>query len=962
MNVTAVSIAWAFLQISLLCALSLGVAWSLRGRRPQLVTATLTGTCVASLILALVSVIPQCQWSLAIGDTAQSSTVPIVLNRSQTTFAELPIPAADNHIGSPLSKDHVDTNDSIASVGPSGLDGLRSMISRYIQRMDREVRDAEVWQQPVAKARNVSLLLFLSTGLVVMSLLWCSSWFYMKRILGCSRAIEDRNILDLIAMQAVAFGLKRMPAVRESYLVPIGATVGWHRVTVLLHADWREWSNEERRAVISHELAHAVRHDFAWVIISSWTRILLFFHPMVHALIHRLRLEQELAADQLAAGKVGSAKAYGRALASLALRSQQSLGTSNAKFGSMLNAGQICVTRRVIMLRQGSLKPIQSRSQWSIWAVFAIACTAIPLAGLRGTTQEPVAESNIVKDSPKESDSTQEEKPKPLSKEFLAAYPPLEFKGSMVYRPGRFRAGEFGPEVAWFNDWLSIYVVAKPFPDRATLYGECTNQVSWTDEERLHGRSSMGMSFREAEATLPGQLTQFHRMPFEFANRRFRVVSTQQAEGRTILGVTNSTKTDEPEQWLIDDEQGYFIGSLEEAKQYARGQRFALDSIPENFRTDYQQAAFGIVFNDCNAWSSKIDAFFDGAPQREGSALFGLEATKSIVNELTQVGVFVDGCKTPACSVRAVTKDEHSAKSLAAQVATLVEFGKIALASMPAGADDRELQAGRSILETLQIAVNGSEVVLQFDVFVPSLSEETNKLFSKMVAWIHLNAEVACETPGAIEVRPTNGVYCVPSLVGQTIEATDYRGKTISLELEIQCDEKDANRVGAFVWASSKEPASSPEEPARKPRQRGSQFTGHRVLQAKTLAANATALFNESLAMELSPLSSTLSGEASYRTLSISMLVPADAEHISFGCYTKNSLVRVRNVRFQATQAGHNDNGRREVVQDATADIPYSVLVVPGYTIRKTPTNLNFEQSVSEPVRQAARPSNEALR
>ncbi len=190
---------------------------------------------------------------------------------------------------------------------------------------------------------------FMLIGLCAMTLLWCSSWLYIRKILRLSREIHDDEILSLVSLHSKALGLKRSPVIRESRGVPVGATVGWHRVTVLLHTDWKNWTEQERSAVIAHELAHASRHDFFWVVIASWTRILLFFHPFVHALIHRWRMEQELAADQLAAGVVGNAKAYGRALASLALRNDQNRAASNLQLSSMLTAGHICVTRRVMM-------------------------------------------------------------------------------------------------------------------------------------------------------------------------------------------------------------------------------------------------------------------------------------------------------------------------------------------------------------------------------------------------------------------------------------------------------------------------------------------------------------------------------------------------------------------------------------------------------------------------------------
>ena len=956
MNINLISIAWAFLQIALLCSLSLVVAWSLRCRRPQLVTALLSGTCIASLLLAMVSVVPKFQWTLAMDDAATTTSATRDSRDGLDVHSHPPIAVASQDGNVSAARVQMEAEEVIASAGAREFDALRTWISQSLRLVDREVRGAEAWQKPVSAVRNYSLLLLGLTGLSAMSLLWCSSWLYMQRILRRSQRVEDQSILTLVASQSLGFGLKRIPSVFESNLVSIGATVGWRHVTVLLHSDWREWSPEEQTAVISHELAHAARHDFAWVIISSWTRILLFFHPIVHLLIHRLRLEQELAADQLAAGKAGSAKAYGRALASLALRSQQSTRNSHVRFSSMLAAGQICVTRRVTMLRQGSLKPIPFRSRWSIWAVSAIACSAIPIAGLRGITEEPIPKTKSVAESTTPSDSDEQSKPKPLSKEFLTAYPPIEFKGAMVYRPGRFRAGEFGPEAAWIQEWFAASMLGKPMPDRATVYGECKGILKWTDEERKHGAFYLQAGFHEGESTSPGQLTKMVD-PLTGRSQNMRTVSMQELDGRTISAVTNSTTSDEPERWLIDDERGFFLGSHEQAVAFAHGQKFALDSIPENFREDYLNAAFGVVYDRCDQWHSKLEAHIKDSPREAEFQILGLQSQMAILKDLKQLGVFVDGCRTPACSIRALMRDEGSAKRLATQMATLVELGKVAVATMPSDLDKLEKQASSSILNTMQIAAVRSEVQFQFDIFIPSLADGPMSEFRSTAGWANINSSAKCEAVGAVTVRPELSLWSTPGLFGQTLDASEYRGKTVLLELAMQCNEEAASQAGAFVWASCQEQPTLAAYSSRLPRQQGSPYVGHRVLAAKSTAANGSSAWSDAFNAKQRFEDIALLPDAPSRTLTVPFTVPNDAEHLSFGCYSKNSEIRISNLKFQVVDGVSNQTIATGFVKDATEDVPYNVLLVPGYTIRKSPVELNFEQSFPKSVEVAGRPA-----
>jgi hypothetical protein len=54
------------------------------------------------------------------------------------------------------------------------------------------------------------------------------------------------------------------------------------------------------RLVVLHELAHVRRGDLVWSWIPELARLVYFFHPLVHWLRYRIRLERELACDQSA--------------------------------------------------------------------------------------------------------------------------------------------------------------------------------------------------------------------------------------------------------------------------------------------------------------------------------------------------------------------------------------------------------------------------------------------------------------------------------------------------------------------------------------------------------------------------------------------------------------------------------------------------------------------------------------
>ncbi len=74
MNIEVGSFIWAFLQIAGLCTVALAIACGLRGRHPQFITAMLAGTCLATLALAAVAIVPALQWTF-VDDSREVATV-----------------------------------------------------------------------------------------------------------------------------------------------------------------------------------------------------------------------------------------------------------------------------------------------------------------------------------------------------------------------------------------------------------------------------------------------------------------------------------------------------------------------------------------------------------------------------------------------------------------------------------------------------------------------------------------------------------------------------------------------------------------------------------------------------------------------------------------------------------------------------------------------------------------------
>lgn len=95
---------------------------------------------------------------------------------------------------------------------------------------------------------------------------------------------------------AAAMGVDRIRVLhgtRQDLLV----AWGWRRPTILVPACAAEWSAQRRQIVLTHELAHLARGDWAVQLAADLARACYWFNPLAWAIGRRLRLESECACD-----------------------------------------------------------------------------------------------------------------------------------------------------------------------------------------------------------------------------------------------------------------------------------------------------------------------------------------------------------------------------------------------------------------------------------------------------------------------------------------------------------------------------------------------------------------------------------------------------------------------------------------------------------------------------------------
>src|SRR5439155_1479877 len=93
------------------------------------------------------------------------------------------------------------------------------------------------------------------------------------------------------------YGIERPVVLLENAETDVPVTWGIVYPVILLPSTAAQWDEEQRIAVLTHELAHVKRFDALTQLVAQLALALLWFHPLVWMAVRRMRLEREHACD-----------------------------------------------------------------------------------------------------------------------------------------------------------------------------------------------------------------------------------------------------------------------------------------------------------------------------------------------------------------------------------------------------------------------------------------------------------------------------------------------------------------------------------------------------------------------------------------------------------------------------------------------------------------------------------------
>ena len=432
MNTLGTAVVWGILQVTLFSLVGAVVYALARRRGPAAGALAATASLAMAVVVSVLAFSPWPRW-LTMAPQAGEQLA------NNATEATAPPEAAADALSESPGKTAGSTPKTTRPT--AGADLAREAWSTFWQELSQTPATTApaAWRWPaivgaIIGAGALAAVLRMLMGIVA-----------VRRYRAATQPINEPNLEQLASQLARQMGCRQAIELRESRVVTTPATVGWRRPLVVLPDGWRGWTETERRVVLAHEIAHVGRGDYAAWLLAQLSLALHFYHPLVHWLARRLRLEQELAADAWGAEASGGRETYLMTLAQMALR-QDDRAIAWAARPFLPNRGTFL--RRIEMLRD----PKQLRYVPSSWRrqtglVTAVALAGLLIAGLRGPAGDTLAVSQAAQPKTKAQSAATSE----------LRYVPADAVGVLSIRPSTFfEQSEMKPLLEMFNQQIGL--------------------------------------------------------------------------------------------------------------------------------------------------------------------------------------------------------------------------------------------------------------------------------------------------------------------------------------------------------------------------------------------------------------------------------------------------------------------------------------------------------------------------
>ena len=216
-------------------------------------------------------------------------------------------------------------------------------------------------------------------GVLLLSARTVAAWLITHRMARQETQAPSAHWSEALTRALRHVRLSRPVRLLASARVDVPMVIGLWRPLILVPAGAiTGLSAAQLEAILAHELGHIRRHDYVVNLLQSFVETLLFYHPAVWWLSHRIREEREHCADDLAVQCCGDVVLYARALA---LIEEQRFGATPHPALGVGGGALLARVRRLL----SAAEPLSPRRPWRLASGLGSAGLAVALA----TSQVP---------------------------------------------------------------------------------------------------------------------------------------------------------------------------------------------------------------------------------------------------------------------------------------------------------------------------------------------------------------------------------------------------------------------------------------------------------------------------------------------------------------------------------------------------------------------------------------------
>jgi beta-lactamase regulating signal transducer with metallopeptidase domain len=387
----------AALKGAILIGIAAAAAYLLRKRsaasRHAVWTAAVIGhLAIPALIFLLpgwtLPVLPTPSWmpvASARGSSSETSTSPVVqsgvASELKSSGAEkagatkTPSPAIETKRGSPSS--------GLGAIGDKGSPARRGSASATTGAV-----------KSMSTIQIVTALWLLGAVFVLLRLA-IGTW-RVGQLAREGTRVEDGVWLSLTQRLANTLGVTRPLILLRGERLAVPVTWGVIYPAVLLPQDADQWTEERRRFVLVHEMAHVKRFDALTQLLAQLSLAIFWFDPLVWVAAHRMRVEREHACDDYVLRDGTTPSLY----ASELLEMVRSISTRKhdraaPAFAALAMARRSEFEGRMLSILDPKLDRKTLNKRGTLMTGIIVALLTIPLAALRPFYQAPAQAATL---------------------------------------------------------------------------------------------------------------------------------------------------------------------------------------------------------------------------------------------------------------------------------------------------------------------------------------------------------------------------------------------------------------------------------------------------------------------------------------------------------------------------------------------------------------------------------------